>query len=180
MNKILISVAAIATIIDILLRQLENIEWGILTKPLVSLNMIEILIALLIVVLIYRLPPSNINRLYFQKRAKNFYKSWKEFKHILEKYQQQKAPDLQNKYKKIREKLLDDFNFFLPTIKSIKHRPFKDTEDIALTNLENCLVVNNIVDWFNKVKRRVPEELDCFDCFIASLEGYYRNPKYYQ
>ncbi len=180
MNKILTSLTLILTIADLAFRYWKLIKFDILTTPIISLNTLEIVIVVLCAILGYRLLPKNLNRLYFQSKAKNFHKNWKKFKNILVEYQQQKNPNLQKDYKKIREKLLDDFNFFLPTIKSIKHRPYKDTEDIALTNLENCIFVSNIENWFQEIKRKVPEELDCFDCFIANLEGYYRNPEYYK
>ena len=86
-------------------------------------------------------------------------------------YQNNKNNSLQKPYEKLRKELLKDFGFFLPTIKKIHGKD----EDIGINNLERCFLVSEIENWSLKIQREIPEELDCFDSFITSIEGYYKN-----
>ncbi|MDD5504394.1 MAG: hypothetical protein PHV77_03665 [Candidatus Omnitrophica bacterium] len=171
MNKILLALSSILAILDNILK---NSVWAVLTNPIMFLNALEIVIIILVATLIYRWLPRSINRIGFQLRAKNFYANWLKFKEILCKYQQERNPVLQTKYEKIRKKLLKDFGFFFSVMKKI-HEEKHDTHDIALNNLESCFLIEDIKDWSKKIHREIPRELDCFDRFIASIEGYYNN-----
>ena len=171
MSKIISLLTLLCLAANVLLKYSELIKLDFLISPLVSLNLLEILIIIFVIFLFYRLLPPNLNRLYLHSRSRKFYNNWRKFKNILQSYQDKENPALHKKYNKIREKLLNDFGFFLTIIKKIHGQD----EELSLTNLENCFLVNNIKNWYQKVQRKIPEELDCFDCFIVSVEGYYKN-----
>lgn len=144
--------------------------WNNLTKYDFSLNIIQILIIIFWLLIINKIILDINNKSLRELRVENFYKNWCNFKTILIKHKNW-ILNLEKEYWKIRHSLQKDMWYFSNSFLEIKKNedPKYNWCFIELINLEECIWVREIKDWENKVKRRIPDELDCFDNMILKL-----------
>ena len=72
-NKIMTFVLCVFGLIDIILRYTETPNLSLLTTPILPLNILEILIALILIVLAYRFLPNNFSRIRYRIYAQNIF-----------------------------------------------------------------------------------------------------------
>jgi len=176
MNKketILSIIASILVIVDILIKYIPITKLKFLTTPIISINVLEIIILIFIITIIYIFLPNFFLKNRNRKRAEEFFLNWKKFKDILQRYFQSGDENLQKDYEVIKEKLNVDFNYFAEEIKKISDSTHRSYNDIAISNFEQTFSPRLIKEWHGKINRRVPEEFDCFDYIPLSLMGHY-------
>ncbi|GEM_PF-3041424 len=176
-DKILGSIMSIVIIIDISLKYTKVPDVSFLTAPILSLNILQLLVFLILTVLIYRFLPNKLSRIKLRIRAETFWKNWKKFKNILIAYSKNPDERLQGKYEKIREKLEIDFNFFLPSIRSIQQATHRKNNELSISNFELCIRETNICRWETNVRRKIPDEINCFDYLIIALKEDCKKPE---
>lgn len=159
-------------IVDILLRSFSVEEFRFLVKPIISINLVEIFIVVIIVIFAYKFIPSVYKKRGKKRRAENLLNNWRKFKTLLQKCQATKK-DLQKEYTTLRNSIEKDFNFFLDDIIRIQKETHRNYQDIVLRNFENCWSPRKLSEWQSRVRRRIPDELDCFDYILVSLVEYF-------
>lgn len=154
--------------IDILLRSFSIERFQFLVKPIISINLVEIFIFVIIVIFAYKFIPSVYKKRSKKRRAENLLNNWRKFKALLQKYQTTKE-DFQKDYTILRDDIEKDFNFFLDVIIKIQKETHRNYQDIVLRNFEACWSPRKLSEWQSRVRRRIPDELDCFDYILVSL-----------
>ena len=82
-NKVIASIVGIFTVVDIILRYAKIPDLSFLTSPLITINPLEIIILLVVIMFIHRFLPEKLYRIYLQKRSEKFWNNWKKFKALL-------------------------------------------------------------------------------------------------
>ena len=176
MNKLIVAIGGILAIADAILKYVKISDLSLLTKPLVAINLLEVIILLVVMLFIYRFLPGKLYHVYLQRRSGKFWQNWKRFKQLLTVYSKTNNDNIQKEYEELREKLEIDFNFFLSSIKSIQEVSHRQHNDVIIGNFEQCITVRDIADWQNKIKRTIPAEIDCFDYLIIALKEGWKKP----
>ena len=98
MNKketILSIIASILIIVDVLIKYIPITKLKFLTIPIVSINILEIIILIFIITVIYIFLPNFLLKNRNRKRVEEFFLNWKKFKDILHRYSQSGEENLQ-------------------------------------------------------------------------------------
>ena len=178
LTKIFGLLASIVLVLDFVIKRLPLVEkLRFLTVPLFSVNALELLLAVLLIMICYNLLPQRVAQLRRKKRAAHFEEMWDEFKRVLVEFSTTKDKDLQCKYSDLRKGLEKEFNYFVPLMRRIQEASHRgDTSDITLRNFEECFSVSEISEWQRKVIYRKPKELNCFDSLLVSLREHCTSP----
>lgn len=171
--------AALLAIVEFFNMRLPKVQWlQFLSKKVVEINVLRLILIVFLVIILHQVIPSYCNRIRNKKRAERFKSTWNYFKDILIEYSNSGDTSLQGRYFELRECLEKEIGYFRPTIlnvESLSHRT-KFLDEI-LKNFEQCFSIRDISKWSEKVKRRIPEELDCFDYLLNALVGYFEAKK---
>lgn len=155
---------------DLLLRFYSPSSLSFLIKPLFSINILEIILAIFIAYLLYKIIPSVRKRIVRKNRASRLFKNWQKFKHVLVRHQRgEQMHSLQQEYAALRESIEKDFNYFLNDIIRIQRSSHRNYNDLVLRNFEKCWSPRNLSEWRGEVAREIPKELDCFDYILVGL-----------
>jgi hypothetical protein len=181
LTKYLALLALIVQVLEFVIKRLPLVEkLRFLTISLFSVNALELLLAVLLVMICYNLLPPRFEQLRRKKRAAHFQVMWDEFKRVLVEFSTTENKDLQCKYSDLRKGLEKEFNYFVPSMLRIQKASHRgDTSGRALSNFEQCFSVPDISEWQRKVLYRKPEELDCFDSLLVSLREHCTSPEYW-
>jgi len=166
-NKVMAFVLSIVGLIDILLRCVKTPYVSFLTTQILPLNILEIVIVLMIIALIYRFLPGNLSRLKCRMRSECFWKNWEAFKELLDAYSETNDDKLQSKYLSLRGKLESDFNFFVPSIKSIQEASHRKEITWYINKLEDCFRAKKISDWESKSGHNISNGIDYLDYLVV-------------
>ena len=74
---------------------------------------------------------------------------------------------------KITNILKFDYYFFKDKIHEIQKKLEKQHIHLVLNNFEECFNIRQINNREEKVRRKIPEELDCFDDIVIEIKEYY-------
>jgi hypothetical protein len=184
MKGIIGTIAIIFTngLINLLIAE-KIITWNVLTFLFyrkIQFNIFYIIIIISSFYLLHLLLTKKVPKILLNHRLKKLNISWFKFKELLVRYQQTKDNDLQKQYELIRNKLINNYNYFSKDIFDGYFLTISDSnEDRArhvgiVRNLEYLISINRIDEWMSKVNKRIPEELDCFDSIFQKLLGNYR------
>ena len=157
-------------LLDIILRNFTSDKLKFLTKPF--FNLIEILVLVLLILYLNKFIPAAYKKKRNQARATGFRDDWREFKYILAQYIKSNE-DCQKRYEVLRNKIREDFNYFLIDIEGILKKENDRELNIVLNNFQKCFEPAELKEWSAKVGREVPRELDCFDYIPAALVRYF-------
>ncbi len=175
-NKVMTFVLCFFGLIDIILRYTETPNLSLLTTMILPLNILEILIALIFIVLVYRFLPNNLSRIKYRIRAEYFWKNWKTFKELLNTYSNTNDKKSQCEYKRLREKLELDFNFFVSPMKSVQEASHRKEIVWYIDRLEECFRARNIDDWESKSGHKISDGIDYLDYLIIALKEDAKKP----
>ncbi len=163
-------VTVVGIVIDILLRISSPVGLGFLIQPLVSINILEVLLAATLVYSIYKFAPAIRQRIIRKNRANRLLRNWQRFKHILVLYSRgNQDHSLQQEYDVLRDEIEKDFNYFLSDIIRIQRSSHRNYNELVLQNLEKCWSPRNLSDWQREVARQIPNEIDGFDYVFVGL-----------
>ena len=95
---------------------------------------------------------------------------------MLNAYSKTNDKKLQCEYRKLREKLELDFNFFLPSIKSIQEASHREEIAWYIDRLEGCFRARNIGDWESKSDHKISNGIDYLDYLIIALKEDAKKP----
>lgn len=156
------------SLLDVVLRNASIEKLKFLTKPLISINFIEIFILGFLIFYLSRFIPSEYKKRRNKSRAARLQANWIKFKSILEEYlvRQKDSP---REYQDLRNRIREDFNYFLTDITEVLRKTGYGQQSITLNNFQQCFEPTDLKEWFAKVKRQVPKELECFDYILAAL-----------
>lgn len=147
------------------------LDW--FTKPRGSFNVLYILLIIFLLVFAFIYNSKYLVKLKYRYRANRFYKNRIKLKNLLVKYQWNTDISLQAEYEKVTFKLKNDYHFFIEKIHEIQFSLGNEHINLTLRNFEECFSVREIKDREWKVRRRIPDELDCFDFLVIGIKEFY-------
>lgn len=169
--EILILLNTLFIIISNYTKDYKIINW-LLTKE-IHLNILYVFLIIFIIILAFLYNPKYITKIAYKYRAKRLYKNWINFKNILIKYKESKDNSLQKNFGKITDQLKSDYYFLKKEIYETQRSFDREYINNILDGFELCFSVRKINERQNKVRRTIPEELDCFDYLILEVKEHY-------
>jgi hypothetical protein len=158
----------ILIVLEIVLRAFPIEKLEFLRRPRVCLNLIEVLILVCLVFWLKGFLPVTYKKRRNRTRARRLQINWQKFKAILEQYIRENI-DSQNQYKILRDQIREDINYFLADINDVLKNISGDEQNSILYQFQQCFEPIELKEWYAKVRRQVPSDLDCFDYIPAAL-----------